>query len=60
MGEHKNKEKPATELTDQWKLDGQCENCRRKQYCKKMCKARNDYAMSLLKQRMREQFPLLN
>lgn len=24
------------------------------------CKARNDYTMSLLKQRMREQFPLLN
>ena len=60
MGEHKNKERQTAELTDQWKLDGQCEKCRRKHYCKKMCKARNDYAMSLLKQRVQEQFPLLN
>lgn len=59
MGEHAGKERPTMKLTDQWKLDGHCEKCRRKSYCKKMCKARNNYTIGLLKQRMSEEFPLL-
>ena len=27
--------------TDQWKLDGDCSKCRRQEFCKKTCSARN-------------------
>lgn len=30
MGEHKGKERPAIELTDQWKLDGHCKKSQAK------------------------------
>lgn len=29
-----------TEQTEQWKLDGNCKECRRKNYCKKYCSKR--------------------
>lgn len=38
MGEHKRKKEISTG-TDQWKGEGDCEHCRRKNYCKTTCQA---------------------
>ena len=37
-----------TDKSEQWKLDGKCHICRRKEYCSKPCKAcksRREYEM---------------
>ena len=38
MGEHKRKKSISTG-TDQWKSEGDCKQCRRKNYCKTTCQA---------------------
>lgn len=31
----------SVSVTDQWKLDGDCEQCRRQNYCSNSCSAHN-------------------
>lgn len=43
-----NAEKPK-ELTDQWKSEGLCYKCRRKNYCKTTCRANRQAAAARVK-----------
>lgn len=36
--------------SEQWKLEGDCSLCRRKDYCKTDCKAHKEYINKIIKQ----------
>ena len=39
-------------MTEEWRLDGDCDNCRRRQYCKKTCKAHKERFVRRVKNMM--------
>ena len=40
--------------TEQWKLDGKCSLCRRKNYCSKPCKKANQAKQAFIKSAIRD------
>lgn len=48
-------------MSEQWKIMGDCSNCRRKDYCKKECAAHKRLAYQIFKEaitkRLEEQHP---
>lgn len=43
--------------TDQWKLDGNCAQCRRSSYCNKDCSARKRHQLQIVKNLFEKECP---
>lgn len=41
-------------MSEQWKIMGDCSQCRRQPYCKKACKAHKDFVYQIFMEKLRQ------
>lgn len=44
-------------ITEQWKLEGNCKNCRRSAYCSKPCKHHQEYLRNFVRNKIKSIMP---